>query len=432
MREGGNIVATEVVMPRLSDTMETGTVGKWLKNEGDRVSKGETLAEIETDKANMEMESYADGILARIMVKAGESAGLGEPIAIIAADEDEAKKISREETAPEPEKPGTLDQVLPDQGPPAAPQVGKTEPNERIKASPLARRLAQEHDVDLLDVAGTGPGSRITKEDVESFLKQAAPVGQTESQKAPAESQPQAQPPQAPATGTSAGRGAQPAEMSRMQQTIARRMVEAKNSIPEFYLTSEIDMTAARAFLRDVRTASGGPKVGANDLLIKAAALALRRNPTINSGWEDGRIVRFSRVNVGFAVALPDGLVVPVIQDADTKTLSQIGAEAKELIERARTGKLAPADYDSGTFTISNLGMYPIEQFTAIINPPEACIMAVGRMESTPVVAKGEVVIRDCMLVTLSCDHRVVYGAQGAEFLRTFGNLLAQPLLTVL
>lgn len=430
-------------MPRLSDTMDSGTVGKWLKSEGDEVKKGETIAEIETDKANMEMESYANGILARIMVKEGESAALGAPIAIIAADEAEAKKLA--ENAPsatgtqteQPEPPGQLDQVPPEQvGPPAKPQIGLTTPNERLKASPLARRLAQEHDINLEDVAGTGPNGRITKEDVQSFLKQAAPIGQIGQPQpaapAPSQPQPQAQHQTRQEAPSGEGRASQRVEMSRMQQTIARRMTEAKFSAPEFYLTSEIDMTEARSLLKTVAGTEGAPKVGPNDLLIKAAALALRKHPEVNSGWERDGIVRFNRVNVGNAVALPGGLVVPVIQDADKKSLGEIAREAKELIDKARTGKLAPSEYEYGTFTISNLGMFGIEQFTAVLNPPEACILAVGAIESKPVVVGGEVTIRSRMHVTMTCDHRVVNGAVGAEFLRTLRGLLEHPMLTLL
>ncbi|HZS94107.1 MAG TPA: dihydrolipoamide acetyltransferase family protein [Chloroflexota bacterium] len=429
-------MATEVVMPRLSDTMETGTIAKWLKNVGDQVDKGETIAEIETDKANMEMESYASGILAKITVGEGQSAGVGEPIAVIAANESEAKTL---QNGPQPEAPETTgkdepDQVPPDQGPPSQPQIGKTEPNERIKASPLARRLAQEHEINLSDVGGTGPGGRITKEDVLSFLKQTAPVGQAAQQQAPApaptrQEAPARRPEQPQPSG---GRGGQPVEMTRMQRTIARRMTEARFSKPDFVLTVDIDMTAARQLLQNIAGTANAPKVGPNDLLIKAAALALVRHPKVNAGWEGDSIVRYNRVNVGFAVALEDGLVVPVVRDADQKSLGEIARDAKELIDKARSGKLAPSDYEDGTFTISNLGMYGIEQFTPIINPPEACIMGVGAIEQRPVVVDGQVTIRDRMRVSLACDHRVIDGAQGAQFLRTFVGLLENPMLTVL
>lgn len=440
-------MATELVMPRLSDTMDTGTIGKWLKKVGDPVSKGEIIAEIETDKSNMEMESYTDGILAKIIVDEGQSIGLGEPIAIVAANEDEAKKIQSEGGAPaqqtqtetaqvRPEQgDGKLDQDLPSQGPPAAPQVGKSEPNERIKASPLARRMAQEHEIDLANVAGTGPGGRITKEDVQSFLNQVSPMGQIEQpQAAPAPSAPEpAQPQPAPQpAGAAALRGAQPVELTRMQQTIARRMAESKFSKPEFVLTAVMDMTEARKLLKSFSSMEGGQKIGPNDFLMKAVATALTQHPEMNAGWENDGIVRYGRVNIGNAVAVEGGLVVPVIQDADKKSLGQVSRESKALIEKARNNKLAPSDYEGGTFTVSNLGMFGIEQFTPIINAPEAAIMGVGTITPTPVVRDGEVVVRELMRVTLSADHRVVNGAQGAEFLQTLRRLLENPMLAVL
>jgi pyruvate dehydrogenase E2 component (dihydrolipoamide acetyltransferase) len=220
--------------------------------------------------------------------------------------------------------------------------------------------------------------------------------------------------------------------MTRMQQTIARRMTESRFSAPEFVLVSEVDMTEARTLLRSIAAVEDAPKVGPNDLIIKAVAAALVRHPEANAGWEGGTMVRYGRVNVGFAVALPDGLVVPVIEDADRKTLGQIAAEAKGLIRKAQTGKLAPLDYEHGTFSVSNLGMYGIDQFTPVINSPEACILGVGAIVPKPVVVDGSVVVRDRMRLTLSCDHRVIYGAQGAEFLRTLRRLLESPVLSLL
>jgi pyruvate dehydrogenase E2 component (dihydrolipoamide acetyltransferase) len=424
-------------MPRLSDTMDTGTVGKWLKKVGDTVSQGEIIAEIETDKANMEMESFVDGVLARILVEEGQSANLGDPIAIVAASETEAKEIqssaapvssSRAPAAADSD--GKVSQDMPTEGPPAAPQdAGRVEPEERVKASPLARRMAQEHGIDLMDIAGTGPGGRITKEDVQSFLKQAAPVGQEAQPQPAAQAAPQPQPqPQ----GAAALRGTEPVQMTRMQQTIARRMAESKLSKPEFVLTAVIDMTEAQAVIKSVRAIEGAPRVGPNDLLIKVCATALRQHPDLNAGWENDSIVRYTRINVGNAVAIEGGLIVPVIQDADRKSLGQISTESKALVEKARAGKLQPSEFEGGTFTISNLGMFGIEQFTPIINAPEACIMGVGSITPTPVVRDGEVTVRNLMRVTLSCDHRVVNGSHGAEFLQTLRRLLENPMLAVL
>ena len=433
-------MASEVVMPRLSDTMDSGTIARWLKGEGDEIKRGDIIAEIETDKANMELEAYSGGILARIIVPEGQSAALGAPIALIASGADEARTIRQaaggSATAPgedvaeapaqpaSPERPAESAPVTRNGAEPTNADTGN-----RVKASPLARRLAQEHGVELSQLAGTGPGGRITKEDVQAFIQ-----GRSEAA-APVEAAPAAAGTPQPATpGTAAGglRGGTRPEMSRMQTTIARRMAAAKFSAPEFVLTAEYDMTEARALLRSVAGVENAPRVGPNDLVIKAVATALRQHPEVNSGWEDDGIVNYGRVNIGNAVAIPGGLVVPVIQDADTKTLGQIAAESKGLIERARANKLTPAEYEGGTFSISNLGMFGIDQFTPIINVPEACIMGVGAITPTPVVVDGNVVVRDRMKVTLSCDHRVVNGAQGAEFLRTLRRLVENPILSVL
>jgi pyruvate dehydrogenase E2 component (dihydrolipoamide acetyltransferase) len=440
-------VASEVVMPRLSDTMDSGTIARWLKHEGDEVKRGDIIAEIETDKANMELEAYSSGILARIIVDEGQSVALGEPIAMIAANAEEAREIKEAGNSggvpTAGESSASSDAPRTDTAPSTQPQAEKsaspngTDPDEaeaggRIKVSPLARRLAQEHSIDLNRLTGTGPGGRITKDDVQSFLKvaDAAPAAAPEAP-APTD-RPQPPAPSAPAPAGGGLRQTTRAEMSRMQSTIARRMTAAKFSAPEFVLTAEYDMTEARKLLRAIGAADDAPKVGPNDLLIKAIATALRRHPEVNSGWEDDGVVNYGRVNIGNAVAIPGGLVVPVIQDADTKTLGQIAGESKALIERARANKLAPAEYEGGTFSVSNLGMFGIDQFTPIINVPEACIMGVGAITPTPVVIDGEVVVRDRMKVTLSCDHRVVNGAQGAEFLRTLRRLVENPLLSVL
>lgn len=432
-------MATDIVMPRLSDTMDTGTIAKWLKHEGDHIKRGDVIAEIETDKANMELESYSNGILAQISVQEGQSAGVGEPIAVVAESEDEAKQLSAAPSRPETPAQASHDQAPPEGvGPPADPQVGRAEPEERIKASPLARRLAQEHGISLREVGGTGPGGRITKEDVQSYLRQVAPVGQT--QQTPTQAPPEAPPPQPrpvqpqPRVQPSGpGRAPQPVEMTRMRETIARRMTEARFSAPDFLLTSEIDMTDAMALLRQIADIDGAPRVGPNDLLIKACAVALRRHPDANAGWEDNRAVRYGNINIGFAVAVSGGgLVVPVVRNADGKTLGEIAGEAKGLRDRARDNKLAPADYSDGTFTISNLGMYGIDQFTSILNPPEACSLAVGSIERKPVVSGDDLIIRDRLRVTLTCDHRVINGAEGAEFLQTLRRILEHPVLIAL
>ncbi len=448
-------MATEVVMPRLSDTMDSGTVARWLKQEGDQIKRGEIIAEIETDKANMEMESYANGILAQILVEEGQSAGLGQPIAMIAASQEEAEALrgsgtgtsseattqpapaatadnaAQTEPAPVAEQPAPAQQPVTEPEPiePTETRAAPVEAPGRIKASPLAKRLAAEQQINLVEVTGTGPGGRITKEDVQAFRKLAgvsfAPSVATEAQQQLA----------APAPSQVAGagpRGAQQVEMTRMQRTIARRMAEARFSAPDFVLTAEFDMTQARVMLAGIKGAEGAPKVGPSDLLLKAVAGALAQHPEVNAGWENDGIVTYSHINVGFAVAIEGGLVVPVVREADAKTLGQIVVETKGLIDRARNNKLTPSEYEGGTFSISNLGMYGIDQFTPIINAPEACILGVGAITPKPVVVDGQVVVRDRMRVTLSCDHRVVNGAQGAEFLQTLRRLLEQPLLALL
>jgi len=448
-------MATEVVMPRLSDTMDAGTVARWLKQEGDQITRGEIIAEIETDKANMEMESYANGILAQILVAEGQSAGLGQPIAMIAASQEEAESLrgsgtgasseATTRTAPavisdngaqtEPaavtEQPAPVKQheAEPEAIEPTETRAAAAEAPGRIKASPLARRLAAEQQINLVEVTGTGPGGRITKEDVQAFRKLA---GASLAPTAAAEAQPQVAAPASPQLDGAGPRGAQQVEMTRMQRTIARRMTEARFSAPDFVLTAEFDMTQARVMLAGIKGAAGAPKVGPSDLLLKAVAGALTQHPEVNSGWENDGIASYSQVNVGFAVAITGGLVVPVVRDANAKTLGQIAVEAKGLIDRARNNKLTPSEYEGGTFSISNLGMYGIDQFTPIINAPEACILGVGAITPKPVVVDGQVVVRDRMRVTLSCDHRVVNGAQGAEFLQTLRRLLEQPLLALL
>ena len=448
-------MATEVVMPRLSDTMDSGTVAKWLKQEGDQIKRGEIIAEIETDKANMEMESYANGILAQILVAEGQSAGLGQPIAMIAASQEEAESLrgggtaaspaAKKQTTPavasgngeqtepapvaEPPTPARQHVVEPEQAEPTETRAAPTEAPGRIKASPLARRLAAEQQINLVEVTGSGPGGRITKEDVQAFGKLAGA-----NPRAPAAAEPQQQTaaPISLQVDGAGPRGVQQVEMTRMQRTIARRMAEARFAAPDFVLTAEFDMTQARGMLAGIKGAIGAPKVGPSDLLLKAVASALAQHPEVNSGWENDGIVTYSHINVGFAVAITGGLVVPVVRDANAKTLGQIAVETKGLIDRARNNKLTPSEYEGGTFSISNLGMYGIDQFTPIINAPEACILGVGAITPKPVVVDGQVVVRDRMRVTLSCDHRVVNGAQGAEFLQTLRRPLEQPVLALL
>jgi pyruvate dehydrogenase E2 component (dihydrolipoamide acetyltransferase) len=403
----------EVVMPRLSDTMEEGTVLKWLHKEGEEVKKGEPLLEVATDKANMELEAYDSGTLEQITVGEGQTVPVGTQIALIRKPgEKGVAAAAPREAAPaaKPEAPAVAE------APAAAPAPPAEEVGERIKASPLARRLAEEHGVDLSQIPGTGPGGRITKEDVDEHLAQRGPVPAA----APA---PTAPPPPAPPAG------AREVPLTRMQDTIVRRMVESKTTVPHFYVTMEVDMGEAGRLRKAANEAAGGAQeISYNDIVVKAAALALRRFPEVNASYREGRILMNDVINVGIAVALAEGLVVPVIHDVDKKTLRQIASDAKEAIERARTGRLAPDDYVGGTFTVSNLGMFDVDEFSAIINPPQSGILAVGSVKPKPVVLDGEVKVADRMRVTLSADHRVYYGATAAQFLKEVKRLLESPL----
>jgi pyruvate dehydrogenase E2 component (dihydrolipoamide acetyltransferase) len=452
-------MSTEVVMPRLSDTMDSGTVSRWLKQEGEPVKRGEIIAEIETDKSNMELEAYANGVLARIIVKEGESADLGQPIALIAADAEEAAKLKDggpgEDPKPEQKAaaPAEAEEApQPAEKQPTGETPTSTEPQEtaspddvseadqtadadaesgrgegRLRASPLARRLASENSVELSEVRGSGPGGRITKEDVESFVQSRTETKPSEPAEAPSRAQ---------AAGAVTGGGVRdgtPVDMTRIQRTIARRLTEARFTAPDFLLTSEIDMTQVRAALKSIAEIEDAPRIGPNDVLIKLTATALSQHREINAGWEGDTAVRYGRINIGNAVATPNGgLIVPVIADADTKPLQEISLESKALIEKARNKKLAPKEYEGGTFTISNLGMFGIDQFTSILNPPEACSLAVGAIVAKPVVIDGQIAVRERMRVTLTCDHRVVNGAEGAQFLRTLQRLLEHPMLALM
>ncbi|MHB1416414.1 MAG: dihydrolipoamide acetyltransferase family protein [Chloroflexota bacterium] len=422
----------DVIMPRLSDTMEEGTVLKWLKKIGDQVNKGEPLVEIATDKANMEVEAYESGILDRIDVGEGEMVPVGTPIAAIRKP-DEAPSAGAPAAPPQEKKeagaptPPPAPAQAPTQELPQAeiyPQApGREEPTEerpegRIKASPLARRLAEEHELDLRAIAGTGPGGRITKEDVDEYLARRRAA-------APAAPRPAAAPP-TPAAAPVPGADV---ELSRMQQTIVRHMIESKTTAPHFYVTIEANMDAA-ARLREEANAKApeDQQLSFNDILVKAAAVALHDFPEVNASYRDGKIHYNDQINIGMAVAVPNGLVVPVIRDADKKTLRQIAAEAKALIERSRAGRPAAEDYLGGTFTVSNLGMFDVEEFIAIINLPQSSILAVGAVKPKPVVVDGEIKVANMMKATLSSDHRVYYGATAAQFLRALKRLLENPL----
>jgi pyruvate dehydrogenase E2 component (dihydrolipoamide acetyltransferase) len=532
-------MATKVHMEALSPTMEEGQLVRWLKKEGDTVSEGDVLAEIETDKATMELVARGSGVLQKITLQEGGTAAVGTVIGVIAAAgedagagaaapadggggaapaQEEASKAAptneaatketatKEAPAPDTETtevqaevvgkatgaaaappkdtaqrgPAPKDQeeaevenaaaavatadktespkdTIADQPKdrttePPSKSEGNGQPDTRVKASPLARRLAAESGVELQSVRGSGPGGRITKRDIEA-AGSAGPGA--EQAKAPAEPKPQptaasAQPAQA---GAPAGAPAPPAQsaqpartaasaapdveevpITQMRKTIAKRLVTSIGPVPTFYLTIEVDMRRTLEMREQLneRLKESGSKASVNDFIIKAAAEALHRHPEVNASWGETVIKRYGRVHIGVAVAVEDGLITPIVRDADRKGVAQIGAEVRDLAARARERKLTPEEYTGATFSISNLGMFGIDEFTAIINPPESGIIAVGRVEEKPVVEEGQVVVRPRMRVTMSCDHRVVDGAMGARFLQTVRDFLEEPALMLM
>lgn len=419
-------MATKVHMEALSPTMEEGRLIGWQKKEGDQVEEGEILAEIETDKATMELVARGSGVLRKILLGDGETAPVGTVIAVIAdADEDisaivEAAGGGAGAAAPAPEAEAAPEAEVaaePAAPAPAAPQAGgAAEEGGRIKASPLARRLAEEAGLDLAQIQGSGPGGRITKRDIEeaASVREAAPAA-----------------PAAPAYEAPVAAEVEEIPVTQMRKTIARRLATSIGPVPTFYLTVEVEMDRMLAIRKEInkRLESQGVRVSINDLLIKAVASALSRHPEVNASWGDSVIRQYGRVHIGVAVAIDDGLITPIIRDADRKGVAQIAQEVRELAGRARERKLAPEEYTGATFSISNLGMFGIQEFTAIINPPEAAILAVGAVEQKPVVEDGEVVVRSLMRMTLSCDHRVIDGAMGAQFLQTLRNFVEEPMM---
>ena len=416
-----------VLMPRLSDTMTEGVIAGWHKNVGDTVKKGEVLADIETDKATMELESYKDGILLYQGAKAGETIQVNDLLCIIgkqgldissivaAVKSGPAAAKSVEPVASAPEtKTATASPAA--STPPAT--SAETVVNEgRILASPLAKKIASEKGIDLRYVKGSGDNGRITKTDIDNY--QPAPASST----APAASTVKTVAQVVPAGQESFDE----VPVSQMRKVIARRLSESLFTAPHFYLTMSIDMDAAVAARTKINEVAP-VKVSFNDLVLKATAMALKQHPKVNSSWLGDKIRYNHHVNIGVAVAVEDGLLVPVVRFADTKSLSQIGAEVKEYAQKAKDKKLQPSDWEGSTFTISNLGMFGIDQFTAIINPPDSCILAVGGISQVPVVKNGQVVPGNIMKLTMSCDHRSVDGATGAAFLQTLKGLLEEPL----
>ncbi len=424
--------AVIVQMPKLSDTMEEGVIADWHKKVGDTVSMGDVLVEIETDKATMEHEAYDEGVLLYIAAEKGDAIPVNDLLCVIGekgadyealirqfksgqSDESEEEEESTPSPEAKEESSSTTD----------AKSNGKSQTTEngRIKISPLARKLAEDKGFDIDQISGSGEGGRIVKKDIESFQP-----SKSEPAKEKTESKASATAP-APSSGVQ-GIGQESFEekkTSQMRKTIARRLSESKFTAPHFYLTIEIDMEEAMETRKKLNEISP-VKISFNDMIVKAAAVALRQHPAVNASWQ-GETVRYNHhVNVGIAVAVEEGLLVPVIRFADAKSLSQISSETKELAQKAKDKKLQPSEWEGSTFSVSNLGMFGIEEFTAIINPPDACIMAIGAIVSKPIVKNGEVVPGNLMKVTLSCDHRVVDGATGAQFLATFKSLMESPI----
>jgi pyruvate dehydrogenase E2 component (dihydrolipoamide acetyltransferase) len=412
-------MAEIVRMPKLSDTMTEGVIAEWHKKVGDQVTEGELLAEIESDKATMEFESFQDGVLLYIGVEKGKAAPIDSILAILgdkgediqplldaeaaAPAKTEKEEIKEEVAEVKPASVAEKPKPVATEAPRAIVQAPVSS-NGRVKASPLAKKLASDKGIDISLVGGSGDGGRIIKRDVEAYQ---------------------------PGVGFSAGsrvEGYHEEEVSQMRKTIARRLGESKFSAPHFYLTMKINMDAMMDARDSINSVSKG-KISFNDLVVKACAVGLKEHPQINAAWMEDRIRYNQHVHVGVAVAVPDGLLVPVIRFADTKRLGEISSEVKDFVLRANDKKLQPADWEGNTFTVSNLGMFGIDEFTAIINTPDSCIMAVGGIDEVPVVKNGQIVPGNVMKVTLSCDHRVVDGASGAKFLKTFKKLMENPVL---
>ena len=428
-------MAEKIEMPKLSDTMEEGVIAKWNVKEGDKVESGDVIAEVDTDKATMEVEVFDAGIVLKILVSEGDAVPLGATMAIIGEEgedisdlleEDDSKEEAAVEKSAEKEKGSDknekeeskepFDPILDDvngKGKAEKPKKKSSSSDDgRIKASPLARKMAEEKGIELGNVKGSGPDGRIIKRDIEEY--------KPEDAKAPA------------ASAVSYGsQESEDVKISQMRKTIARRLSESKFTNPHFYETIDIDMEAAME-ARSKMNETSDVKISFNDIVVKACAAALRRHPDVNTSWLDDVIRKHGDVHVAVAVAIDEGLMTPVIRHTDQKTLSQISSETRELAEAARNRKLQPEQMEGSTFTISNLGMFGIEEFTAIINPPNACILAVGAIRDVPVVKNGEVVPGKRMKVTLSSDHRVVDGAKAAQFLNTLRQMLENPLSMLL
>jgi pyruvate dehydrogenase E2 component (dihydrolipoamide acetyltransferase) len=453
-------MATDVTMPRLSDSMEEGTILKWLVDKGGEVKRGEPLVEIETDKANMTYEADTSGVLIEVVAGEGDTLAIGEVIARIGEEGEEPSGKSEEaedESDEEDEADDEDEQDEPEATDGAKRAVAKAEEaqskareakqalsgngassdGDRVKASPVARRMARDMGVELAQLEGSGPGGRIVKADVEA----AAKGGGTKTEErgddggAPEdEGPPETEAPKEDRKAVESGAKGEveTQELSRLQRTVSRRMAESKATVPDYTLHMEVDMglcVELRKRLKEVED----PAPSFNDMVVKACANALREHPRVNGAYRDGQFELYSAVNVGVAVAAQDTLVVPTIHDADKKSLGEIARQARELIEKVRDGKITPPELSGGTFTVSNLGMYGVDSFSAVINPPQAALLTVGALKKRPGVDEGgRIVARDSMTLSLVCDHRILYGADGAQFLARVRELLEQPLALAL
>jgi len=414
-------------MEALSPTMEEGRLVKWHKHEGDAVKAGDTLAEVETDKAIMDLQARADGILRQVSAAEGQTVPVGKELAVIVAPGEAvaAGRGTGEEgrAAPSPAATVPAASPVPRHSPPAAAAADAT----RVKASPLARRMAKESGVDLQLLTGSGPGGRVVRRDLETA--RARPAA-TVSASAPVAPVP---PPPSPIPVSRTGAPYEDVPLTQIRKTIAKRLAASLGPVPHYFLTTEVDMErAAEAREALNRDLGDEGRISFNDIVVKAAALALTRHRACNAWFQDDHIRYWNEVHVGVAVAVEDGLITPVIRHADRKSLREIGREAHDLAQRARNRRLRPEEYTGSTFSVSNLGMFDIDQFTAVINPPEAAILAVGSVTQKPVVADGTIVARRRMRLTLSCDHRVIDGATGAVFLKTLKQMLENPLAMLL
>lgn len=454
-------MANKILMPKLSPTMEEGQISSWVKAEGDEIEANETIAEVDTDKATMEMTSLEPGTLLKIIVPAGENAKLGQTIGIIgekgedfsallkeievenssngasakaeeekASKEDEEKKSEKvTETVGEVETPKESPAPKEEKSQDQKPKTEDQSSSVRMLVSPIAARMATENGIDLRSISGSGPNGRIIKRDIESAMAEGS------SQKSEVRSEETAIPSTVGYGQTSEVQGAsafREEKTSKMRQIIAKRLGESIGPVPTFYLTVEIEMDNALEFRKKINEAIAPEKVSVNDVIIKVAAMASLKHPFVNSSYRDDKIRFYEDADVGVAVAIDEGLITPVIRGANKKGIAEISKEVKELAEKARDKKLQPEEYTGATFSISNLGMFGIKEFTAIINPPEAAIFAVGAAKPTAVVKDGEIVVRNVMSVTMSCDHRVIDGATGAKFLQTFKQMLENPVLMLM